>query len=92
MQGFYLGRCMVQLKRVDLHVFLRFLTVMNENTSIGITSLQMKTGTNHSACMKYVVLLERLELIRITINGKNKEMNMTEKGRQAFLMLSSCIQ
>ncbi|MBI1829234.1 MAG: hypothetical protein HY222_00535 [Thaumarchaeota archaeon] len=83
---------MVQLKRVDLHVFLRFLTVMNENTSIGITSLQMKTGTNHSACMKYVVLLERLELIRITINGKNKEMNMTEKGRQAFLMLSSCIQ
>lgn len=79
------------LKRVDLYVFLRFLTVINDAAPVKVTHLQLKTGTNYSACVKYVDLLERLQLVQVDTDGKNKEIHMTEKGRNAFSMMTSCI-
>lgn len=80
-----------ELKRVDLELFFRFLTIFSETTSIRITHLQMKTGTNHSACIKYILLLEKLELIESITHENDKNMHITDRGRNALKVLSSCL-
>ncbi len=54
-----------KIKRIDLDLFYRFLTVLSETPSIGITKLQMDTGTNSHVCSKYVEFFEKLEIIHI---------------------------
>ncbi len=76
------------LKRVDLDVVIRFLNILSETNVIGITKLQMKTGTNHSTCVKYVKLLERLGLAKSVIHGRKKDVSITERGREALKILS----
>lgn len=80
------------LKRVDLVLFLRFLTTISETRTIGITSLQMKTGTNHTVCAKYVTLMERFELAKLDVHESSKQIQITERGRQALLAISSYFQ
>lgn len=80
------------LKRVDLELFFRFLTIISKVTSIRITSLQMKTRTNHDACIKYVTLLEKFELAKLVTDGKNKEICITEMGKKALKIMSSYFQ
>ncbi|MDE1872995.1 MAG: hypothetical protein KGH99_05915 [Thaumarchaeota archaeon] len=80
------------LKRVDLELFLRFLAVLSKTTTIGITSLQMKTGTNHTVCVKYMTLLEKFELAKLEVNENSKQIQITEKGRRALLVVSSYFQ
>lgn len=80
------------LKRVDLELFLRFLTAISETTTIGITSLQMKTGTNHTVCAKYVSLMEKFEIVQLDVHENSKQVHITERGRQALLIISSYFQ
>lgn len=80
------------LKKVDLELFLRFLDALSIDTPTGITHLQMYTGTNHSVCMKYINLLEKLELVKLVIQEKNKDVYITEKGKRALQIVSSCFQ
>lgn len=80
------------LRKVDLDLFLRFLDALSEDMPTGITHLQMHTGTNHSVCMKYVNLLEKLELVKVIVQEKSKNVYVTEKGRRAFQLVSSCFQ
>lgn len=80
------------LKRVDLELFLRFLTIISKVTSIRITSLQMRTGTNHDACIKYVTLLEKFELAKLVTDERNKEICITERGKEALKVMSSYFQ
>lgn len=80
------------LKRVDLELFLRFLTVISEATTIGITSLQMKTGTNSMVCTKYVTLLEKFTLVKLDASENSKQIQITERGRQALLTVLSYFQ
>jgi len=80
------------LKRVDLQLFLRFLTAISETTTIGITSLQMKTGTNHTVCVKYVTLLEKFGLVKLNVHESSKQIQITDRGRQALLAVSSYFQ
>jgi predicted transcriptional regulator len=80
------------LRRVDLELFCRFLTVISEAATIGITSLQMKTGTNHTTCTKYVVLLEKLELVKLDAYEANKQIRITEKGKESLRIMSSYFQ
>lgn len=77
------------LKRVDLELFLRFLTTISETSTIGITSLQMKTGTNHTVCTKYIALMEKFEIIRLDVQENSKQVKITERGKQALLVISS---
>ncbi|SMH70355.1 hypothetical protein [Candidatus Nitrosotalea okcheonensis] len=79
------------LKRVDLKLFLRFLTAISE-TTIGITSLQMKTGTNHTVCTKYITLMEKFELAKLDVHESSKQIQITERGRHALLIISSYFQ
>lgn len=80
------------LKRVDLQLFLRFLTAISETTTIGITSLQMKTGTNNTVCVKYVTLLEKFGLVKLNVHESSKQIQITDRGRQALLAVSSYFQ
>ena len=80
------------LKRVDLQLFLRFLTAVSEATTIGITSLQMKTGTNHTVCVKYVTLLEKFGLAKLDVHESSKQIQITDRGKQALLIISSYFQ
>lgn len=80
------------LKRVDLQLFLRFLTAISETTTIGITSLQMKTGTNHTVCVKYGTLLEKFGLVKLNVHESSKQIQITDRGRQALLAVSSYFQ
>jgi predicted transcriptional regulator len=80
------------LKRVDLQLFLRFLTAISETTTIGITSLQMKTGTNQTVCVKYVTLLEKFGLVKLNVHESSKQIQITDRGRQALLAVSSYFQ
>lgn len=80
------------LKRVDLELFLRFLTAISEASTIGITSLQMKTGTNHTVCTKYVSLMEKFELAKLDVHESGKQIQITERGKQALLIISSYFQ
>lgn len=80
------------LKRVDLELFLRFLTAISETTAIGITGLQMKTGTNHTVCTKYVTLMEKFELAKLDVQENSKQIQITERGRHALLIISSYFQ
>ncbi len=77
------------LKKVDLELFIRFLEILSETDPTGITYVIMKTGTNHLVCMKYVKFLEKLQLIRLIVHEKNKDVYITERGKQALQMISS---
>lgn len=77
------------LKRVDLELFLRFLTIISETATIGITSLQMKTGTNHTVCAKYITLQEKFELAKLEVHENSKQIQIMEKGKQALLSMLS---
>jgi predicted transcriptional regulator len=66
--------------------------VISETATIGITKLQMKTGTNHTVCIKYVTLLEKLELVKLVICENNKQIQITNKGREALRIVSSYFQ
>lgn len=80
------------LKRVNLELFCRLLTIISEAATIGITNLQMKTGTNHTTCNKYVILLEKLELVKLDISENNKQIRITEKGKESLRIVSSYFQ
>lgn len=80
------------LKRVDLELFCRFLTVISEAATMGITSLQMKTGTNHTTCIKYVMLLAKLELVKLDVYENNKQIRITDKGKESLRIMSSYLQ
>ncbi len=80
-----------KLKRVDLDLFIRFLNVISETSPVGLTALQRKTGTNHTACIKYVTLLEKLELAK-WVKENNRILSITERGREALKVLSVYFQ
>lgn len=80
-----------KLKRIDIDVLTRFLAILSETDPVRITSLQMKTGTKYSTCIKYVGFLERLGLVKLVIKGKNRDVNITERGREALKVMSAYI-
>jgi len=78
-----------ELKRIDLDVLIRLLNILPEISPIGITSLQMKTGIKHSACIKYISFLERLGLVRLVIDGRNKYVSITDRGKETVKILTA---
>jgi len=80
-----------KLKRIDIDVLTRLLAILSEIDPVGITSLQMKTGTKYSTCIGYVGFLERMGLVKLVIKGKNRDVNITERGREALKIMSAYI-
>ncbi|MGH9921300.1 MAG: hypothetical protein ACRD38_00960 [Nitrososphaerales archaeon] len=83
------ARNKIGLKRIDLEVLIRFLNVLSESNSIGITNLQMRTGTNHYACYRYVGFLRKFGFVQTFVDGKKKNVSLTEKGREVIKLLSA---
>jgi predicted transcriptional regulator len=77
-----------ELKRIDLDVLVRFMNVLSENNSIGITNLQMSTRTNYETCMRYVRLLEKLGVVKMHAKGKNKHVELTDNGSEVCRLIS----
>ncbi len=77
-----------QLRRLDLDVMFRILTVLSENSTMGITNLQMRSGINHFTCIRHLKVLERLELVTLIVNAKNKNVSITQKGRDFLKLLT----
>jgi predicted transcriptional regulator len=79
----------IGLKRIDLEILIRFLNILSASNSVGITNLQMKTGTNHFACQRYVSVLRKFGFAETLIDGKKKSVYLTEKGREVVKLLSA---
>lgn len=77
----------ISLKRIDLEVLIRFLNSLSDSSPIGITNLQMKTGTNHFACHRYVRFLEKFGFVETFADGKKKLVRLTENGRELIKLL-----
>lgn len=76
-----------ELRKIDLDVLIRLLSILSEVNSLRMTDLQMKARTNYSTCMRYIKFLEKLGLVKLDISRSKRFISITERGKEACKIL-----
>ncbi len=81
------------LEKPDLYVIARFVEVLHRKGAMKKTNLQMSTGLNYSAFLRYLEWSMQHQLVEITIDeGEGELVKLSVKGVQAYERLVSWIR